>query len=443
MFDKRYTKNCRIYEMLAAAPRHTSFHTPGHKEGKWDITELSFSDNLSQPTGVLKAAQEDIAHILGAASSFILTDGSTSGVLSALYASGVKKLILPVASHKSAYNGCKLFGITPVRYQTSYRGGIPVQPTAEEIKKSLIDSHADGVFITSPDYYGNVADLSAIKSVCCKYGALLLCDGAHGGHLKGTPLYAGNYCDMWVDGVHKSLPAFTQGAVVSAKTSLLSERLGEAVDVFRTTSPNYLIMASVEYAVKYPAAPQIEKAANRLKKELNAYPNEDWTKVLISYGENAARVNGFLESEGIYPEFCDGENIMFYLSPACSVASLKRLKTTLQSLSELQKNIWKTGGMPETNAEKDAFKPVADGKRIKKENELVSVVCAENVAWVDLESCAGRVCAKNAGLFPPCIPVAIEGEKIEAEQAEKLKKAKNTYGLKDGKIAVYKLCEEN
>ena len=85
--NKKVLKNCHIYQMLkgAAFCSHLSFHTPGHKVGRWDITELSFSDNLSCPQGCIAQAEKDIAEILGAKKSFILTDGSTSGVLSMLH----------------------------------------------------------------------------------------------------------------------------------------------------------------------------------------------------------------------------------------------------------------------------------------------------------------------------------------------------------------------
>ena len=97
--NKEVLKNCHIYQMLrkAAFRPHLSFHTPGHKIGRWDITELSFSDNLSCPRGAIARAEEDITKILGAEKSFIFTDGSTSGVLSMLHAAramGVKELAI-------------------------------------------------------------------------------------------------------------------------------------------------------------------------------------------------------------------------------------------------------------------------------------------------------------------------------------------------------------
>ena len=121
--NKTVLKTCQIYKMLAdhSKSKHLSFHTPGHKQGKWDITELSYSDNLSDPTGCILFAERDIAEILGANKSFILTDGSTSGVLAMVYAAkllGVKAIAFPTLSHKSVYNACALTGIKAVTFDT-------------------------------------------------------------------------------------------------------------------------------------------------------------------------------------------------------------------------------------------------------------------------------------------------------------------------------------
>ena len=95
--DPKILADCKIYRMLEEQGQkmHLSFHTLGHKNAAWDITELSYSDNLSAPRGCIAQAQEEIARILGAKQSYILTDGSTWGVLTALYAAralGVKKI---------------------------------------------------------------------------------------------------------------------------------------------------------------------------------------------------------------------------------------------------------------------------------------------------------------------------------------------------------------
>ena len=300
-----------------AKKKHLSFHTPGHKAGGWDITELSFSDNLSCPHGVLRDAEREIADVLGSAASFILTDGSTAGIFSMLKASGVKRLAVPRLSHKSVFNACRLLGVKIVFIETPMVKKIPLQPPRAELNEKL--KQADALLLTSPDYYGNLVNLKEARALCEIEGKLLLIDGAHGGHLHSDKEhYAGAYADLWVDGVHKSLPALTQGAVVSARTPALARKLKEAVDVFRTTSPSYPIMASVEYAVKYPRNEALEEAVCKL---VAAYPAQfhfggDWTKLCAIFGPYAFTAQKRLEKKGVYAEFCDGNILMFYLSPA-------------------------------------------------------------------------------------------------------------------------------
>ena len=420
-------KNCKIFAMLAAQAdkEHLSFHTPGHKISGFDITELSYSDNLSCPKSCILAAEQDIAAILGAYKSFLLTDGSTCGILSMLYAAkflGVKRIAFCESSHKSVYNGCAALGLTPLVYAAEKAGEIPFSPTMYALneKNAHILQAADALFLTSPDYYGNVADLRGAREWCDKNNKILLIDGAHGGHLHfDKSLHAGAVADMWVDGVHKSLPAFTQGAVVSARTEKFAEALQKGVDVFRTTSPSYPIMASVEYAVKYPRNEGLEKAVREFsEREERVILRDDWTKLLVLFGERAFEAEKELESKGIYAEFCDGNLMMFYLSPATKDEDFERLKKEIGLL--LKKYPYFT----------------------KKEVERVPapILLDKNVAteWVNLDDVEGRICANNCGLFPPCTPLILAGEQVTKEKVELLKKANNVFGLYEGKILVLK-----
>ena len=416
MKKKRSLKReCHIFRMLQAnaKAKHLSFHTPGHKRGKWDITELPYSDNLAAPHGCIAKAEEDITSILGAYKSFILTDGSTSGVLSMLYAArlwGVKTLAFPLATHKSVYNGCALLGITPLVFEKH----------EEWLTNATWRKQADGVLCTSPDYYGNIPNLTAIRTLCEAEKKLLLIDGAHGGHLHfEKTLYAGTYADLWVDGVHKSLPALTQGAVVSARTEKLSEYLREAVNIFRTTSPSYPIMASVEYAVKYPKNERLENDVSAYaKEEERVRLREDYTKLTALFGKNAFDAYAFMQSKGIYAEFCDGNEICFYLSPATKARDFRRLKKMLKSAFE------RFPYLPVNELERN---PIPVGFR--KEGE---------VEWVDFTESIGKICAGNCGLFPPCTPLICVGERITEEKIELLQKADHVFGVKNGKIAVWK-----
>lgn len=401
-------KSCRIAQMLARQKRHISFHTPGHKRAGYDITELSYSDCLLSPTGAIKEAETEIARILGADRSFILTDGSTSGVYAMLHclkAAGAQSVAFSAFSHKSVKEGCRLMGLVPVEIGGRRERGVPMQPYGEEIERSL--DKADALLLTSPDYYGNFPPLAFAKDVCERRKKLLLIDGAHGAHLHFSPEYAGNFAHLWVDGVHKSLPALTQGAVVSAKGAA-AELLGESVNIFRTTSPSYPIMASVEYAVKYPRNPKIEGLAVRTKKQLGAYENGDWSKILIAFGDRSDEAQTYLERCGIFPEFNDGNYLMFYLSPCTKERELKKL---IRCVNRIPRGVV-------------TVPPRLEGGT------------GEKIERVPPERAVGRVCAEACGLFPPCVPLVSVGERITAQAAERLMKAEHTFGMENG-IAVF------
>lgn len=409
MMKKHILKNCAVYQMLKVngKKKHISFHTPGHKKKGWDITELSYSDNLASPNGCIKQAEEDIARILGAYKSYILTDGSTAGVHAMLYALkklGKKTIAITQNCHLSLYTGAELLGLTI----------LPLTPTKENLEE------VDALFITSPDYYGNIPDLKELKNLCKETNTLFLIDGAHGGHLHySKTLYAGTHADMWVDGVHKSLPALTQGAIVSAKEEALACVLKEGVTAFQTTSPSYPIMASVEYAVKYPENKKlVQTVATLFEKDTRVTLQSDWTKLCVFFGKNAFDAENFFIDKGIFPEFCDGENVLFYLSPATKISELKRLKKALD-------------------------KAFAKYPYIKKETDYQipapSLFLKDvETEWVELEKSIGQICAVSCGLFPPCTPLIHAGEVIEESKIETLKKAKNAFGLKEGAICIVK-----
>ena len=411
-------KQCHIFQMLKAHARkkHLSFHTPGHKNGKWDITELSYSDNLVSPNGCIARAQRDITQILGSEKSFIITDGSTLGIHAMLYTAkrlGVKTLAISPLSHQSVFSGLAIFDLQAVTF---------VSPSVEHIAPAL--ENADALLITSPDYYGNIPNLSAISALCKSQNKLLIIDGAHGGHLHfDNNLYAGTYADLWVDGVHKSLPALTQGAVVSAKSEKTANALQESVLALRTSSPSYPIMASVEYAVKYPKNQRLEKAVREFasKYPLRVRVNQDWTKLCAYFGTHAFKVQKELEKRGIYPEFCDGEEIVFYLSPATKYAHFIRLTRVLSSL----------------------FNKYSANKEERTQRIPAPVVLPENkpMEWVEMPNAVNKICAVYFGLFPPCTPLVLTGEKITQEKIELMQNAVNVFGVKDGKIAVYKKKE--
>lgn len=423
--NKKVLKNCHIYQMLKkqAKKRHISFHTPGHKQKGFDITELSYSDNLSSPKGCILRAEEDIARVVNAKKSFLLTDGSTSGVLSMLHAAktlGVRTILLPENSHKSVFNGCALLGITPLLFTQKQAENIPLPITMYELKENFsLFERADALFLTCPDYYGNVARLKEIRALCKEKNKLLLIDGAHGSHLHfDKSIYVGEYADMWVDGAHKNLPTLTQGAIVSAKTETYADALRKAVDIFRTTSPSYPIMASVEYGVKYPQNIVLQDLATEFERSnARIYFGGDWTKLCAKFGNNSFEAERELQKRGIYPEFCDGNVLLFYLSPSTPLRHFKRLKKLLLALFE-----------------RFPYSSERERGRVKAEKEFSSFP----TEWLPLSDSQGRICAARCGLFPPCTPLLAQGEIVSADKLRLLEKADNTFGVYEGKICVYK-----
>lgn len=427
-----------------------AFHMPGHKargefkskfrDAALDVTELTYSDNLHCPESVIKKAQKDIAEILGAEASFITTDGSTSGIYAMVYCASKRgnKLIVFRNSHQSVWNACRLFGIEPLIVQGAEREGVLQPPDGDIIEKLLSnDANISGILATSPDYYGNVAPLARYRDIVKKYNRILLVDGAHGAHLafgdkKG---YAGVYADMWVDGAHKTLPSLTQGAIVNVNNADILVNAEDALGLFRTTSPSFPIMASVEYGVKYIAnntkilyraktAVEQFKSANG---KYTVYPSDDWTKLLIDFkplGVSADLVAAKLEKKGIYPEFSDGRYILFYLSPLTEPSDLSSLEKKLDSVLANKR-------LKGSYREKP---PVPEGDR----SYSFQYALRKNSEWVEPDQAVGRMCAKNAGIAPPCIPVIVTGEMITLAAVKALTQARHTFGMKDGKICVVK-----
>ena len=422
---------------------------PGHKgRGEFvkkfpvadmDVTELSWSDNLACPSGVIAEAQRDIAQILGAERSYILTDGSSCGVMTMMFASSKRgsKIIVPRNSHQSVWSACKILGLEPVIVQGATRSGIIQPPEPDMIAKIVVnDMTVAGMIVTSPDYYGNIAPLEEYSKILKANGRLLMVDGAHGAHLAFSAdksEYAGTFADIWVDGAHKTLATLTQGAILNLKDESLIPDVEEGLNIFRTTSPSYPVIASVEYGVKAIAnAPSVVSRARaaaeiiRGEKSLILYNSADWTKIVVDcepLNISADLAAEELEKRGTYCEFSDGRYILFYISPAVTAGDIKNLKKSLKAVLGNKKLVgtYRPRCVIIPSARTYSFQYA-----LKKQSE-----------WVPLDAAIGRMCAQSAGVTPPCIPVCVTGEMITDAAVRSLKSGK-TFGLSDGRIKVVK-----
>lgn len=454
------------YRILGALKKYKGirpvrFHMPGHqanrkifsvfKDASMDITELSFSDCLENPDGVIAEAEREVAEILGARKSFFVTDGSSCAIFSMLFAARKtgSKIIIGRNSHKSVYNACAILGIEPYILKANELEGVMLPPTPLDVEEAFKkESDVCGILLTSPDYYGNVAEYEKIRKICDKYNKLLLVDGAHGAYLKfdadsGAEAlrarYAGDFADIWVDGAHKTLPALTQGAILNVKDERLISAAEEGLQIFRTTSPSYLILASVEYGVKYMAE-YGTKLIDNIKRELLLVKSRLSKKGVLFYkgsstlqlavdfggmGISPYLAEEELERRGIYCEMNDGRYLVFYITAATPASRLFRMERAIR-------------GIVRNRAMKNTYEPQIERVYgVKKFSYLTALTFA--VQQIPLEQAAGKVCARNAGVTPPCFPLVVAGEVIGKDTIAYFKRAKHTFGIKDGKISVIKI----
>jgi arginine decarboxylase len=253
---------------------HAPFYTPGHKRGVgmnpiltanwgaavfgWDLPELPGLDNLHAPTGIIEQAQILAAEVFGAERTWFLVNGSTTGVIAAILATcgEGEKIILPRNIHSSAIAGLIHAGAVPIFITPEYDIELDIAHsiTPASVKLAL-EQHPDAkaVMLVYPTYYGAGGDLAAIGSIVHSYGIPLLVDEAHGAHLGFHPelppaaLSVG--ADVTIQSTHKLLGSLTQSAMLHVNSSLIDvDTIGRSLRLLQSTSPSYLLLASLDAA---------------------------------------------------------------------------------------------------------------------------------------------------------------------------------------------------
>ena len=269
------------------------FHMPGHKRREIpdgipggfpdpygiDITEIDGFDNLHHAEGILKDAMDEAAAIYRADRSWYLVNGSTCGILSAVFATTENggKILTARNCHKAVYHAIYLN-----RLEAEYlypeeitefgiNGGIRAEDVRKALEKDAMrcagnsgdvrgkNTKIQAVLITSPTYEGVVSDIRAIADAAHEYGIPLIVDEAHGAHLEyadqchSFPKSALEYgADIVIQSLHKTLPCFTQTAILHVKGKLVDQdRISRYLSMFQTSSPSYLFMAGMERCIRY------------------------------------------------------------------------------------------------------------------------------------------------------------------------------------------------
>ena len=251
---------------------HAPFYAPGHKHGKGipqpltellgtevfpaDLPELPELDNLFAPDGVIQEAQELAAETFGALHTRFLVNGSTTGIIAGILATcgNGEKIILPRNIHQSVISGLIISGAIPIFINPEYdfHWDIPLSITAESIGQTLA-KHPDtkAVMIVNPTYHGVCGNIRAIAQQVHKYNIPLLVDEAHGAHfafhseLPIPALVSG--ADLSVQSTHKTLGAMTQASMLHIGSDRIDlYRLQQALQILQSSSPSYLLLASLD-----------------------------------------------------------------------------------------------------------------------------------------------------------------------------------------------------
>lgn len=431
-----------------AAKRPARFHMPGHKGflHPWDVTELTETDNLLIPEGVLRQAQQDLAAAYGAREALFCTGGSTAGVIAMLLALPQNSAVaLGRNAHRSAVSGLILGGHRPVWLMPDDSGQVP--PSAVE---QAFCAHPDirAVLVTSPDYLGRCADLASIRRICRAHGALLLVDGAHGAHFglsAALPPSPGEYADLWVASAHKTLPCPNQGAYLFAGGCGEGRRLKDALFLVHTTSPSFLLLAALDGA--WRTAKEWDYGAHIARLDavrarvagiegLDPYPKPhpsvaytDPTRLVIRV--NARGVTGHeteerLQTSGVFVEMADMDRVVAITSPLDPDDWYERLLSAL----------WELPKRPPRPVAADFLPPLPETVLPPREAAFLPREA------VPLEHAAGRVCAGSFGAYPPGCAAAAPGERIGEKTVEAMRKAQRAgaalFGVTGGCVQAVK-----
>ena len=248
-----------------------AMHMPGHKRcagaagylaglgARLDITEIDGFDNLHAPEGILRDAMARAAALWGSGRAYFLVNGATGGILAGVRALTKRgdKVIVARNSHQAVYHSVELMELDAAYVLPAFDEvtGLPGSVTPESVEQ-VLRAHPDArlVIVTSPTYDGAVSDIASIARTAHARGVPLLVDEAHGAHLGFHPDFPGGAvragADIVVQSVHKTLPSLTQTAIAHAGGLADPDRFQAALDIFQTTSPSYLLLASIDGCVR-------------------------------------------------------------------------------------------------------------------------------------------------------------------------------------------------
>lgn len=410
-------------------------HMPGHKgagilgfEGM-DLTEISGADELFAAEGIIKESEQNASSLFGCP-TYYSTQGSTLCIqtMCTILCQDAKskgkkpKILAGRNAHRSFIHAAALldFEIEWLYGNSDY---LSCKIHAEDLEKAIIESLPTAVYLTNPDYLGNLLDIQSLASVCKKHNVLLAIDNAHGAYLRFLepslhPIDLG--ADLCCDSAHKTLPVLTGGAYLHLSDSLnqvWKNDVKHFMEYFSSTSPSYLIMASLDAAnevLDTAFKKSLSECIQRVDGLKNTLIQHGYTilsgepmKITIStkeFGYTGNEIANLLMECDIYPEFYDSDYIVLMPSPYNTKDDLKRLETCLCGIER---------------------KPILINKppKLEQSKKAMNVRQAlfSSSITLDVSKSLGQVCSSVTVSCPPAILPVIPGEVISESSIEVMK----------------------
>ena len=408
---------------------------PGHKgagilgfEGM-DLTEIYGADELFAAEGIIKESEQNASNLFGCP-TYYSTQGSTLCIqtMCTILCQDAKskgkkpKILAGRNAHRSFIHAAALldFEIEWLYGNSDY---LSCKIHAEDLEKAIIESLPTAVYLTNPDYLGNLLDIKSLASVCKKHNVLLSIDNAHGAYLRFLkdslyPIDLG--ADLCCDSAHKTLPVLTGGAYLHLSDSLnqvWKNDVKHFMEYFSSTSPSYLIMASLDAANEvldttfknslFECIQRVDGLKNTLVQHGYTILSGEPMKITIStkeFGYTGNEIANLLMECDIYPEFYDSDYIVLMPSPYNTKDDLKRLETCLCGIEG---------------------KPILVNKppKLEQSKKAMNVRQAlfSSSITLDVSKSLGQVCSSVTVSCPPAILPVIPGEVISESSIEVMK----------------------
>ncbi len=406
--------------------KNTRLHMPGHKGcgllgfEEFDITEILGADNLYEADGIIKESEQNASKLFGC-NTFYSTEGSSHCIRAMLYlavqmADGKRPVIAAGRNaHKTFVTAAALLDLD-VDWLSDDGGYLCLEITPDYLRNYL-ESKTEmpiAIYLTSPDYLGNTLDIASLSRVCHDFGVPLLVDNAHGAYLKFLdnsrhPIDLG--ADMCCDSAHKTLPVLTGGAYLHISheaNDYFAANAKNALAIFGSTSPSYLILQSLDNANKYLSNyPAVLKkfllGMERLKTDLTnmgyTLLGDEPLKITIStksYGYFGYEFAALLAEGGIVAEFFDPDFVTLMFSPEVGATGIE---TLLNTITKISKRPAVLSMPPHVCLPKKAMS-------VRK----AAFSCSETV---DVKLALGRVLAVPTVGCPPAVPIVVCGEIVD------------------------------